>query len=174
MLKTSKQIILISALALLLLIVVPGTANAESLIREFEVGSATAVPSRKAIPDTNGKWQIGFGSTWNYDENRWVNSSDIITDEQAYRWMRLEIAEKQSLIKSLVIVPLTSNQFIALTSFVYNIGSTAFTDSTLLQLLNQGRYTDAADQFARWKYSDGIILPGLVARRERERELFVS
>jgi GH24 family phage-related lysozyme (muramidase) len=46
--------------------------------------------------------------------------------------------------------------------------------STLLKLLNQGEYTQAADQFLRWNKAGGRVLPGLTRRREAERALFLQ
>ena len=57
--------------------------------------------------------------------------------------------------------------------FVFNVGAGAFQASTLRQNLNRGEYTDAADQFQRWVYGGGRILPGLVRRRHVERALFL-
>ncbi len=50
----------------------------------------------------------------------------------------------------------------------------AFNSSTLLRLLNQGKYNDAANQFQRWVYANKKVLPGLVKRRAEEKELFVK
>lgn len=171
----TKKILIIGAMTVALLLTNPGSSSAaESLIIDFEVGP-TGNPYLKAIPDTNGRWQIGYGSTWNYDKNRWVVSGDTITADQAIRWMRNEIAEKGSLINRVVKVPINANQRNALISLSYNIGSTAFEGSTLLRLLNQGidKY-EVADQFDRWIYADGQILPGLVNRRASEKRLFLS
>ena len=70
-------------------------------------------------------------------------------------------------------VPLTQNQFDALVSLTYNIGSGAFNNSTLLKL-NKGDYQGAADQFLVWNKADGKVMKGLVRRREAERALFLK
>jgi lysozyme len=73
-----------------------------------------------------------------------------------------------------VRVPLTENQYSAVVSLVYNIGGTNFRTSTLLRKLNKGDYDGAANEFRRWVYAKHMVLGGLVARRERERELFLT
>jgi hypothetical protein len=73
-----------------------------------------------------------------------------------------------------VKVPLTQNQFDALVSLVYNIGQTAFSNSTLLKKLNAKDYQGAADQFLRWNKGGGKVMKGLVRRREAERALFLE
>jgi lysozyme len=63
-------------------------------------------------------------------------------------------------------------------SFVFNFGAEKFRTSTLLRLLNEGRYSEAAAQFPRWvngtnpKTGLREVLPGLVKRRARERAMF--
>jgi len=77
-------------------------------------------------------------------------------------------------VNKTVKVPLTSNQFSALVSLCFNIGIGAFQKSTLVRVLNQGNYGEAANQFLRWNQGGGKVLAGLVRRRQRERELFLS
>jgi len=73
-----------------------------------------------------------------------------------------------------VKVTLTDNQFAALTSFVFNIGASAFANSTLLRKLNQGLYSEVPGQMRRWKYEDGRISQGLINRREKEIQLWLK
>lgn len=69
-------------------------------------------------------------------------------------------------------VPLSDNERAALVSLVFNIGTGAFHRSTLRRLLLAGDKAGAADEFLRWKLAGGK--PVLLARRERERELFLA
>ena len=79
-----------------------------------------------------------------------------------------------------VKVPLTSNQKIALSSFIYNIGGTKFIKSDLYKKLNAGDYKGAADKFEDYikqknrKTGKYEVLNGLVDRRKREKELFLT
>ncbi|ELI8281136.1 glycoside hydrolase family protein, partial [Yersinia enterocolitica] len=60
-----------------------------------------------------------------------------------------------------------------LCSLIFNIGPTAFANSTVLKRLNDGDYQGAADAFLMWKKAGNnpdILLP----RRQRERALFLS
>lgn len=124
----------------------------------------------------SGIWTIGYGTTENSIPG--VNRSAIrhpISREQAFDWLYYSLATTyEPVIESRVRVPLTENMFSALSSFVYNIGSNAFTRSTLLQKLNQKDYDGAADQFRKWVYAGGRVLRGLVHRRDAERSLFLS
>jgi lysozyme len=66
-------------------------------------------------------------------------------------------------------------QFDALVSFVFNVGGSAFIGSTLLRRIKE-RAGEAAirEQFARWNKGGGVVLPGLVKRRQDEAELYFS
>lgn len=69
---------------------------------------------------------------------------------------------------------LTQGQLDALTSLTYNIGIGNLAASTLLRLLNQGKYNDALIQFDSWKRAGGVVVAGLERRRDAEQELFNS
>lgn len=68
-------------------------------------------------------------------------------------------------------VPLTQGELDAYTSFVFNVGESAYAKSTLLRLLNSGERRAACDQLLRWTYANGKQLKGLVTRRAEERKL---
>jgi len=69
---------------------------------------------------------------------------------------------------------LNADQFSALTSFTFNLGCGNLQSSTLLSLLNSGNVLGASEEFGKWVYGGGVVLPGLVRRREAERVLFCS
>lgn len=145
------------------------TSQAEQLIIQFEGKKL------KPYKDIGGMWTVGYGTTFNYDKNRPVIENDVITSETALRWLRHEIANKQTEIKKLIKVPVTQNQLDSLTSLAYNIGSGAFKKSTLLKLLNsESNKMLVADQFLLWNKVNGKPVKGLTNRRILERELFLK
>lgn len=120
-------------------------------------------------PATGGEpWTIGYGTT------RGVKQGMRITVEQADQYIEGDVARFEPELARLVKVPLTQNQWDALMSFVYNLGSSNLASSTLLKLLNAGDYTRAADQFPRWNKAAGKEMPGLTKRRAAEQALFLS
>lgn len=123
----------------------------------------------KAYRDPVGIWTIGYGHT-----GPEVGPGDVITKAQAEALLKKDLIRFEQAVRSLVKVPLNSNQFSALVSFTFNVGSGALAQSTLLSLLNQRDYQGAGDQFSRWVYGDGRVLPGLVTRRNAERDLFLT
>ena len=75
-------------------------------------------------------------------------------------------------MNAVVTVPLTQNEFDALVDFAFNCGCNAFKSSTMLTLLNQGNYADAATQFDLWDHAAGKVVTGLLRRRQAETDLF--
>jgi len=70
---------------------------------------------------------------------------------------------------------LNEDQIAALVSFVFNIGRTAFQESTVRRKFLAGvKPSEVAEEMKRWVYSNGKLLPGLLERRKAEAELFLS
>ena len=80
--------------------------------------------------------------------------------------------EYEGYIEDLVKVSLSQCEFDALCSWVYNLGPTNLQESTLLRVLNEGKYNEVPTQIKRWNKAGGQVLEGLVRRREAEALLF--
>ena len=65
-------------------------------------------------------------------------------------------------------------QFDAIVSLAFNIGLGNLQASTLRMKYNRFDYAGAADEFLKWRKSNGVVLRGLERRREAERALFLS
>jgi len=172
--KNTGKYIIIGAIVLVLIM---GTATNSfatltNFLKKWEEDNKAALT---AYDDGTGTWTIGYGSIYNYDEDRPVEEGDTITQQQADNWLQIEAKSKMDAVKNLVKVPVTNNQLIALSSFAYNEGIGALQNSTLLRLLNLG--TDkqtVANEFDKWIYAGGEIMQGLVNRRAAEKQLFLS
>ena len=88
--------------------------------------------------------------------------------------LRMDAAVAEAAVNREVHVALSQAQFDALVSLAFNIGTGAFKGSTLVRVLNQGNYREAADQFLRWDRAGMKVLPGLTHRRQAEREMFLE
>lgn len=126
-----------------------------------------------AYDDGVGVWTIGWGTTV-YPNGTKVKKGDSITLEQAKQYKAHDLDRFEKAINDAVKVSLSQNQFNALVSLAYNIGTSAFTSSTLVKRLNEGNYKAAADQFLVWVNAGGKRMQGLVNRRNKERELFLK
>ena len=136
---------------------------ATTLIKEFEGCKL------KAYKCPAGIWTIGYGHTGND-----VYEGKTITQQEAEVILENDLKRFVDGVDKLVTVQLTRNQLGALVSFAFNVGLGNFRSSTLLKILNQGRYADAAEQFLRWDKAGGKVLPGLTKRRHAERTLFLK
>ena len=115
-----------------------------------------------------GVWTIGWGTTLG------VTPGMIITVGQAAAYFSRDLMKFEAAVNAAVRVSINQQMFDALVSFTYNVGIKAFSDSTLLRLLNQRDYRGAADQFKRWNRSGGRVTNGLTRRRAAEEALFLS
>lgn len=112
-------------------------------------------------------WTIGYGHT------NGVKKGDKITEEQAEDFLVNDLLYSERVVNKMVKVKLNQNQYDALVSFVFNVGSGNFINSTLLKKLNTGANNDEiCAELRRWVFSKGKKLPVLVARRQRECELY--
>ena len=122
----------------------------------------------KAYQDVAGVWTIGYGSTGG------VREGDTINEAQAKTLLSedLQTAEREVNRHKLNI---NQNQFDALVSFTFNIGTGAFRRSTLLKRVKANpNDPDIANQFKRWVYGGGKVIPGLVRRRNEEAKLYFT
>ncbi len=168
---TKKIIILI-----IVIILLANTANAATALYAFlkDVEEDNVV-KLKAYKDSGGVWTIGYGSIYNFDLKRRVREGDTITKEQAQKFLEIEANTALETVKNLVKVPLSKNQQVALGSFIYNVGITGFTNSTLLKLINQkANRTQIEAEFRKWVYDNGKFVKGLLNRRNAEIALYFS
>ena len=124
-----------------------------------------------AYDDGVGVWTIGFGTTI-YPNGIKVKKGDTCTEAQAKAYMAHDLKKFESAVNSAVTVSINQNQFDALVSLAYNIGTSGFKNSTLVKKLNAGDIRGAAAQFDVWNKGGGKVMQGLVNRRAVERKLF--
>ena len=112
-------------------------------------------------------------ATVGYGHVEYVTMGDTVTEEEACDLLRQDVQEAADAVDDLVDVELTQSQYDALCSFIYNVGRSAFENSTLLKMLNQGKSAkEIGPQFLRWNKAGGQVLTGLTRRREDEKRMF--
>ena len=97
---------------------------------------------------------------------------DTCTVAQAIEYMAHDLKKFESAVNGAVTMLINQNQFDALVSLAYNIGTNAFKNSTLVKKLNAGDIRGAAAQFGVWIRAGGKVMQGLVNRRAVEHKLF--
>lgn len=136
--------------------------NATDLIMSFE-GLRL-----KAYQDQNNIWTIGYGHTLGVIPGR------VITKYQAINYLNADLYSVDKTLAQFLKVGLTQNQYDALTSFVFNIGSGNFERSSCLRDINQSKFTDACNSIGLWSHVGTVVDAGLVRRRKAEQALFLK
>ena len=127
----------------------------------------------KAYKDSVGVITIGYGTT-NADKSitgTTITMGMTITQATADKWLEKSLNNKYAKLvdKYNSKYNWTQNQFDALVSFAYNIGS-------IDQLTAKGTRTksEIAEKMLLYRKAGGKVLEGLVRRRKAERALFLS
>ena len=116
---------------------------------------------------------IGYGNTF-YPNGKKVQITDKpISKELAASYLEFTIIDFSKKLK--ITSNVNQNQFNALVSLAYNIGVTAFNNSTLLKLVNiNPKDGNIAIQFLKWNKQGGKVLDGLTKRRIKESSLYFT
>lgn len=141
------------------------------LIKDFELCKLKAY---KPVA-TEKYYTIGWG---HYGPD--VEKDMVITQERADQLLVQDINKFEGYVNNFSQknkVNLNQNQFDALVSFTYNVGTSWMTSSTIRTYLLNGieKYTDAqiTNAFVMWNKAGGKVLAGLTRRRKAEAELFL-
>ena len=137
--------------------------SGKNLIKSFESCRLTA------YKDPTGTWTIGWGHTGTVD-GKPIVSGMTITHAKADSLFDSDLIRFENIVNAYNSkYNFTSNEFSALVSFAYNVGS-------IKQLTANGTRSkkSIADAMLKYVYSKGVKLDGLVRRRYKERELFLS
>lgn len=113
---------------------------------------------------------IGYGHT------RTARIGMVIREEEADRLLRSDVRMAEQVVDATALrtlTPLQQNQFDALVSFVFNVGSGNFATSTLRKkVVANPADKSIGDEFEKWVHAGGKKMTGLVNRRKDERELY--
>ena len=132
----------------------------EKLIKQFESCKLTAYK----VDKTEKYYTIGWG---HYGSD--VKKDMIISKETADKLFRNDIKYFETCVSSCLKVKVTQCMFNALVSFTYNVGFSAFKNSTLLKYVNKNQFTKASKEFKKWNKCGGKVLNGLIKRRMLEK-----
>lgn len=135
----------------------------EKLIKQFESCKLFAYKADKS----EKYYTIGWG---HYGKD--VGKNAIITKETADKLFRNDIKYFETCVSSCLKVKVTQSMFNALVSFTYNVGFSAFKNSTLLKYVNKKQFKKASNEFKKWNKCGGKVLNGLVKRRLLEKTEF--
>lgn len=147
------------------------------LIMEFEGFKSSPYLCTSNVPT------IGYGNTY-YPNGKKVTMKDKpITKEYAIEIFKFIADLFAKDVNSLLKTTVTQNQFNALVSFAYNLGSDidaddipeGLGDSTLLKKVNKNpNDLTIMNEFLKWNKSNGKVSNGLVKRRKLEAKLYFT
>lgn len=129
----------------------------KNIIKHFEGCRLTAYKC------PSGVWTIGWGHTAG------VQKGQTITQEQADKYLEQDLKIYEKHVMNIVPHKLNQNQFDALVSFCYNCGP-----GNLQKLVNARTLPQIAQAMLLYNKGGGVVLAGLVRRRNMERELFLT
>lgn len=130
--------------------------------------------------DSAGVPTVGYGHVLTAAE-RARRALRYLTEPQAEALLREDLATRALWLNGInanLRQPLNQHQFDGVLSFVFNVGLTAFEQSTLLKMIRTANFKGAAGQFDRWIYitdpktGKKIALRGLIRRRRGDRAIF--
>ena len=117
------------------------------------------------------QWTVGYGHTST------ARHGMSVTETEAERLLREDVAPIEALLADTVRAPLNQNEHDALVSLIFNIGEENWRRSTVLRKLNEGDKLAAAHGFELWTKArvngEVVSLDGLVRRRAAEKSLFL-
>ena len=116
---------------------------------------------------------IGIGSTY-YENGEKVKMTDAhITKERAYKLFENVLKHYEMCVYTCTRDDINQNQFDALVSLAFNIGTNALKKSTLIKRVNKDpKGADIEGAFLMWKNAGGK--PVLLNRRKREYALYIK
>ena len=141
------------------------SADGLALIKRFEGFS------HKPYLCPAGRCTIGYGHVLTPEE---LKVFAVIDETMAEKWLANDAAVAEIAVRRLVTTPLQQNQFDALVSFTFNLGTGSLQRSTLRRVINRAELNSIPTQWMRWVWGGGRKLPGLAKRRAAELAFYLS
>jgi lysozyme len=120
-----------------------------------------------------GLLTIGYGHLIKPDEN----FGEGIDEELATSLLRQDLGIAERAVGRLISKPLSQNQFDALVSLIFNIGSGNFAKSTIRKYINEAgfaskEYPSPELAWKAWNMAGGRVVQGLANRRDAEWDMY--
>ncbi|MEM9171032.1 MAG: lysozyme [Pseudomonadota bacterium] len=128
------------------------------------------------IKDSEGlrleMYEAGGNTFIGYGHLRKPGDPTRVTEAQAEEILRQDVKIAEDGVRSRLTQLANSNEFSAMVSLAYNIGTGNFGRSPVLAAFNRGDKSAAAAAFMTHNRAGGRVLDKLTARRAKERALF--
>lgn len=144
---------------------IPVPEQALALARHFEGLFLKAYICPAGVPT------VGYGAT-GADVRLGMTVSKEWAEDRLVRDMGAALRQSVRLCPVLLLEP--EERLAAIADFTFNLGSARLASSTLRKRINEQDWSGAAEELKKWVWGGGRKLPGLVTRRQRERELLLA
>ncbi len=114
--------------------------------------------------DTQGVPTVGYGHT-----GPDVRMGEIWTNERIEEAFAQDLQRFEEALNDNITAPIEQNQYDALVSWLYNVGTNWARSATLIQRVNEGNRGGAALEFDKWH-----IPPEIISRRNGEKAQFLG
>ena len=118
---------------------------------------------------------IGYGTVNKPDGAKVSMDDPTISKETAEDWLMhgLSMTYLPGVLRASPALLARPAVLGALTDFAYNLGVPRYRSSTLRRRIDEGDWSAARAELARWVYGGGRRLPGLIRRRAAESALLL-
>lgn len=143
---------------------------ATAVVRRLEGFSATPYDDNGNLP--GGTWTIGYGSIVDANEKPVTDKTPKISEDEAVKLLQRDMRGAALAVARRVKPALNQAQAAALISWTYNLGEGNLAKSTMLTLLNSGKFEAVPGEMRKWVHHEGKPLVGLLRRRWVEAAIF--
>jgi lysozyme len=124
--------------------------------------------SAKPYKDLVGVVTVCFGSTHNVQQRTYSR-------EECEAILRTDIGRHLNGVAQCIQHPLKENEWVAVTSWTFNVGINAACGSTLVRKINAGQPASVwCGELLRWNRAGGKVVRGLTNRRKAEYAICVG
>jgi len=129
--------------------------------------------------EVTGYPTIGVGHLIKDDErNKWQNyfkGQKELTSLQIDQLLKKDILRFTKPLNEEIKVPVTQQMYDALVSYSFNVGNNSSWRRKIIDKINEKDYIGASEIMGMYPTtSKGVVMSGLVKRRAKERDLFLS
>lgn len=154
------------------------SSKATSLLKGIEKLATTPYDDQTALDIT--EWvkgaTIGYGHL--ISKTEWPKYKNGISEAEAIELFQSDIGPFIKAVQSLVKTKIKQTEFDALVILIFNIGITAFKNSSALKLINnpsaKNTYKNLESAWKAWNKSNKKINKGLINRRNAEWNIFTK
>jgi len=146
----------------------PIAKSAIALVTAGLITSVNALEGIRYVPyeDIVNVWTVCAGYA-----GKDVVRNKIYTPAECNTLTTRELTAKGTAVLKCTKVPISQDEYEAYTLFAYNVGSSAYCNSSLLKKLNAGDRAGACAGLMAWDMAGGKHVQGLRNRRDYERRL---